>query len=166
MKEQFNELYDYIVNSNDVDKMHVLGHVAKSMMCMLIDNQPQKARGYIDMLESVRWHNYVTAKEAEKIVEVMSPLPSWSRVAWNSAMERLGLELCDEPYYNEHALFVTMCMVCSDSGETISSELAANGSEVDKDALFRFIYRLSLDKLKDKDMMFNIRSYFRLDSWK
>jgi len=32
--------------------------------------------------------------------------------------------------------------------------------------LFRFIYRLSLDKLKDKDMMFNIRSYFRLDSWK
>ena len=41
MKEEFLKLYDYIVNSEDPEKMHVLGQVTKSMMCKFIDNYPQ-----------------------------------------------------------------------------------------------------------------------------
>lgn len=38
----------------------------------------------------------------------------------------------------------------------------ANGVNMDRDSLFKFIYHLALDKLKDKDHMFNLRNYFKL----
>lgn len=162
MKEEFKELYDMIIGSNDEEKMHVLGQVTKSMMCKFIDNYPQQAREYLDMLQSVKWHNYVTAKEAEQIVANMKPSPAWTRTAWDGMMTNLGYPKEEEPYYNEHALYVTMCMKSSDSGDTIISEMNANGVNPDRDAVFKFIYKLAIDVLKDKDHMFNIRSYFKL----
>lgn len=162
MKEEFKELYDYIIHSEDESKMHVLGQVTKSMMCKMIDHFPQQAREYLDMLESVKWHNYVTAKEAEHIVDAMTPEPSWSYSVWNNMMTEHAKPLSDAPYYNEYALYVTMCMISSDSGETICSELTSYGVEPTKGIVFNFVYRLATDKLKDKDKMFNIRSYFML----
>lgn len=50
MKEEFKELYKLIINSNNEDKMRVLGSVTKDMMCQLIDNDPQRAREYLNML--------------------------------------------------------------------------------------------------------------------
>lgn len=41
MKEEFLKLYDYIVNSEDPEKMHVLGQVVKSMMNRFIESYPQ-----------------------------------------------------------------------------------------------------------------------------
>lgn len=162
MKEEFKELYDFIIHSEDEEKMHVLGQVTKSMMCKFIDNYPQQAREYLDMLQSVKWHNYVTAKEAEHIVANMKPNPAWTRTAWDGMMTNLGFPKDEEPYYNEHALYVTMCMISSDSGDTIISELNALGASVDRDSIFKFIYKLALDKLKDKDHMYIIRNYFKL----
>lgn len=162
MKEEFKELYDMIVGSNDEEKMHVLGQVTKSMMCKFIDNMPQQAREYLDMLQSVKWHNYVTAKEAEHIVSNMKPSPAWTRTAWEGMMTNLGFPKEEEPYYNEHALYVTMCKISSDSGDTIVSEMNANGVNPDRDATFKFIYKLALDELKDKDKKYNVRSYFKL----
>ena len=63
MKEEFKRIYDYIVNSNDPEKMHVLGNVTKSMMNRFIENYPQWAREYLDILQAVMWHNYITTKE-------------------------------------------------------------------------------------------------------
>ena len=162
MKEEFKKLYESIVNSNDEDKMHVLGKITKDMMCKTIESYPQRAREYLDILQSVNWHNYVTAKEAEIIVSEMMPRPKWTYTAWEGMMTNLGYPMSEEPYYNEHALYVTMSMISSDSGDTITSELNANGVNVDRDILFKFIYKLALDKLKDKDHKFNIRSYFKL----
>ena len=162
MKEEFLKLYDYIVNSEDPEKMHVLGQVVKSMMNRFIESYPQWACEYLDILQAVKWHNYVTAKEAEQIVSNMKPSPAWTRTAWDGIMTNLGYPKEEEPYYNEHALFVTMCMKSSDSGDTIISEMNANGVNPNRDAIFKFIYKLALDVLKDKDHMFNIRSYFKL----
>ena len=162
MKEEFKKLYDYIVNSEDPEKMHVLGLVTKSMMCRFIESYPQWAREYLDTLQAVKWHNYVTLKEAEAIVSNMKPSPAWTRAAWDGMMTNLGYPKEEEPYYNEHALYVTMCMKSSDSGDTIISEMNANGINPDRDAVFKFIYKLALDVLKDKDRMFNIRNYFKL----
>ena len=92
----------------------------------------------------------------------MKPSPAWTRTAWDGMMTNLGYPKEEEPYYNEHALYVTMCMKSSDSGDTIISEMNANGVNPDRDAIFKFIYKLALDVLKDKDRMFNIRSYFKL----
>lgn len=50
MKEEFKELYDFIVNSNDENKMHVLGSVTKDLMCQLIDKNPAQARDYLNKL--------------------------------------------------------------------------------------------------------------------
>lgn len=162
MKEEFKDLYDLIINSKDTEKMHVLGQVTKSMMCKFIDSYPQQAREYLDMLQSVKWHNYVTAKEAETIVANMMPKPSWTHTAWEGMMTNLGYPQEEEPYYNSEALYVTMCMISSDSHDTIASFMNASGLAIDRDSMFKFIYGLALDKLKDKDGMFNIRSYFKL----
>lgn len=162
MKEEFLKLYDSIVNSNDEKKMHVLGKITKDMMSKTIDIYPQRAREYLDILQSVNWHNYVTAKEAENIVSEMMPKPMWNHTAWEGMMTNLGYPTSEEPYYNDCALYVTMCMISSDSGDTITSEMNANGVNIDRDALFKFIYKLAIDKLCDKDKMFNIRDYFKL----
>ena len=162
MKEEFKELYDYIINSNDEEKMHVLGKVTKMMMCRFIESAPQQAREYLDMLHAVKWHNYLTLKEAEAITKNMTPQPAFSRSAWDAEMDSLGYPKYDEPSYNEHALYTTMCMISSDSEETIMGMMNMMGVEMSKESLFKFIYRLALDKLDDKDKMFNIRSYFKL----
>lgn len=164
MKERFLKLYDYILNSENNEKMHVLGNMLKSMMDNLINTNPQLAQDYIDMLESVKWHNYLTGKEADSIVASMVPKPLWTKQVWEQTMTSLELDVEDPPYYNKCALFVTMSMICSDSGETIAnimglqfnSQIAANTDFV------KAVYHLALDKLKDKDHMFNIRSYFKL----
>jgi hypothetical protein len=77
-------------------------------------------------------------------------------------MSKLELEMSEEPYYNECALYVTMCMISSDSGRTIAGLMNDNGISLDSNVMFRFIYNLAIDKLKDGDRMFSIRSYFRL----
>ena len=44
----------------------------------------------------------------------------------------------------------------SDSGKTIVN------LGMDERETFKLVYHLALDKLKDEDNMFNIRSYFKL----
>ena len=163
MKEEFLQLYDYIINSGDTEKMHVLGQVTKSMMCRFIESYPQWAREYLDMLQSVKWNNYVTAKEAETIVSEMTPEPIWKKSMWESMIQSTGYPKCEEPYFNSCALYVTMCMISSDSGETLKDIL--NIKELDtknSEHMFKVIYKLALDKLKDKDRKYNIRDYFKL----
>ena len=70
MKKEFDTLYQSIIDSEDDKKMHVLGTVTKSMMYKFIDAYPQQAREYLDMLQAVKWHNYVTMKECPAPVPV------------------------------------------------------------------------------------------------
>ena len=74
---------------------------------------------------------------------------------WKQAMTEHGFEMQDEPCYNSCALYVTMNMIMSDSGETLAKY-------VDKDNLFKAVHDLAVDKLTDHDGVFNIRSYFGL----
>ena len=120
LKESFCSLYKYIINSDDEEKMHVLGQLTKEMMMRTIDSNPSLAKEYIERLESVKWCNYLTDKEAEAIVAKMQPSPLWSRSAWNEAMAKMDWMTSDEPHYNANALFVTMSMITSDSGETLA----------------------------------------------
>ena len=164
MKERFLKLYDYILNSENNEKMHVLGNMLKSMMDHIISTNPQLAQDYIDMLESVKWHNYLTSKEADSIVANMVPKPLWTKQVWEQAINGHDLDAEDPPYYNHCALFVTMSMISSDSGETIAKimGLQYNQQIASNTEFIKAIYCLALDKLKDKDHMFNIRSYFKL----
>ena len=153
MKKEFYSLYNMMANSQKVENMRVFGNTHKEMMEWFITNKPDLAQDWIDKLESIKWHNYLSTKEAEKIVSAMNPKAPWTREQWKDAMEKHGLPLEEWPCYNRCALYVTMNMIMSDSSKTLSNF-------VQGDNLFKMVYGLAVDKLKDQDEMFNVRVYF------
>lgn len=162
MKEEFKQLYDMIIGSNNIIHMLLLGSITKDMMYKFIDHNPEQAREYLDRLQSIKWRNYVTAKEAEQIVDSMTPKPSFTRQQWNGMMLDESLAKSEEACYNDSALYLTMCMISSDSEKTLYNIMSSNGEAVSRAEVFKAIYKLALDKLKDQDGVFNIRSYFKL----
>ena len=166
LKKKFDELYNFIISSRDTGKMKMLGWVMKAMMYDTIDAHPQHAEEYLAILESVRWDNYLTEKEAETIVNAMSPEPRWSKAMpqWEKQMENLGWDMEHYPCYNKCALYVTMCMVDSDDRETITELIGKASSAPDLD-YFKAVHRFALNKLQDKDGVFNIRRYFKDVLW-
>ena len=157
MNDEFCEIFREIIESGDEAKMKVLGKVVKKMMFKMIDTSPTLAREYIDELNAVRWKNYLTQKEAQNIVANMNPRAYWNMMQWENAMEEKGYAVEELPHYNKCALFTTMDMISSDHGETLSKAM-----NTDKAGLFDIIYHLAVDKLKDRDGVFDIRGYFGL----
>jgi len=156
MRNEFRALYNMMASSNKIENMHVFGNVHKEMMEWFIVNKPDLAQEWLDKLESIRWCQYLTPKEADKITAGMDPKAPWSREQWKSAMESFGLPLEEQPCYNKCALYATMSMIMSDSSKTLSKYAA------DSNAMFEFVHALALDKLKDVDKRFDIRHYFNL----
>ena len=155
MRKEFLALYNMMANSTNVNFMHIFGQVHKEMMEWMIANKPDAAKEWLDKLNSIRWNNYLTPKEAEKIVSEMKPSAPWSREKWQDAMTQHGYKMEEEPYYNSYALWVTMDMIMSDSSETIEKY-------VGNDKLFNAVHDLAVDKLCDEDKKFSIRHYFSL----
>ena len=153
MRQEFHELYQLMANSHEVSYMRTFGNVHKEMMEWMIQNKPEAAQEWIEKLASIRWKNYLTPKEADKIVAGMIPKAPWTRDQWKQVMEQNGFAFEKEPCYNRCALYVTMQMIMSDSSETLS-KYVENGD------MFQLVHDLSVDKLTDKDAVFNIRSYF------
>lgn len=164
-KKKFDELYNFIISSSDTGKMKMLGWVMKAMMYDMIDAHPQQAEEYLNILESVRWDNYLTEKEAETIVNAMSPAPKWTRQQWLKYMEQSGEGMDHYPCYNRCALYVTMCMIDSDDGETIAMLMGKEGVATNDMDYFAMVYQFALNKLKDHDGVFNIRRYFKDVLW-
>ena len=79
---------------------------------------------------------------------------------WEKVMESLGLRLEDKPYYNKWALFVTMNMIYSDSAKSVAVIAGKTLEDMPNDELFSDIHMLALDKLEDKDRVFDVREYF------
>ena len=153
LKEKYWSLYEYMANSKNPENMKMFGRVMTTMMEDLIQSNPSKAEEYINKLEGVKWKNYLTPAEADKIVSQMEPKAPWSRDQWKAAMDQSGFPLEEWPCYNRCALYVTMNMIMSDSSATLSKF-------VDNNDLFKVVYALAVDKLKDKDEKFNVRVYF------
>ena len=84
----------------------------------------------------------------------MDPKPNQTFAKWKDEMEQNQFPTEVIEKYNECALYVTMCMITSDSGNTLSALVS------DQKKLFELVYHLALDKLNDKDGKFNIKKYF------
>lgn len=153
MKEKYLDLYEYMSNSRNPRNMMIFGKVMTSMMEDIIASSPSKADEYINRLESVKWDNYLSQSEADKIVANMNPKAPWSREQWKAAMEQHGFALEKWPCYNCNALMVTMEMIMSDSSSTLSKY-------IDNGDMFKVVYELAVDKLTDIDKKFDIRKYF------
>jgi len=159
LKDRYDGLYDYMASSRDPKNMKAFGCVMNEMMDFLIQYKPDIAEEMIDKLEAIKWHQYLTPKEAEKIVAGMDPKAPWSREVWKSAMESFGLPLEDAPFYNRCALWVEMNKIYSDFGDEIAALLGKPLSLSDKD-IISACYKMALKNLKDKDGVYNIRKYF------
>lgn len=161
MKKEFNALYNMMANSNKVEYMHVFGEVHKEMFDWFVANKPELAQEWLDKLKAIEWKQYLTPKEAQKIVDSMDPKAPWSREQWKSAMASFGLPLEEEPCYNSCALWTEMNKIYSDFGDEIALLLGKPLSPNDKD-IISACYKMALKNLKDKDERYDIRSYFGL----
>jgi len=161
MRTEFRALYNMMAGSNKVENMHVFGNVHKEMMEWFITNKPDLAQEWLDKLESIRWCQYLTPKEADKIIAGMDPKAPWSREQWKQAMTSFGLPLEEQPRYNRCALFVEMSKIYSDFGDNIAEMLGKSLSPTDKD-IIAACYKMALKTLKDKDDIYDIRKYFNV----
>ena len=153
LKEKYLALYEYMANSKKPENMKAFGRVMTTMMEDMIVASPAKAEEYIMKLEAIKWCNYLTPAESDKIVAAMSPAAPWTREQWRQAMLNHGFELEEWPCYNRCALYATMNMIMSDSSETLK-KIVGDGD------LFVAVHGLAVDKLKDADGRFNVRRYF------
>ena len=153
LKNKYWSLYEYMANGKKTENMKVFGKVMSEMMEDMIQSSPSKAQEHIDKLEAVKWKNFLTPAEADKIVSSMEPQAPWTREQWKSAMEQYGYETEEWPCYNKCALYVTMQMIMSDSSEIINEY-------INEENMFEFVYKLAVSKLKDADGKYKIREYF------
>jgi hypothetical protein len=161
LKDRYMGLYDYMAQSRDPKNMKAFGHVMTDMMDVMLAKMPDVAEEMIDKLEAIKWHQYLTPKEAESIVSKMDPSAPWKRDVWKSTMESFGLPLEEQPAYNRCALWVEMNKMYSDFGDEIAALLGKPLSPTDKD-IITACYKMALKTLRDKDGVYNIRSYFGL----
>ena len=163
--QQFLDRYESIINSGDPAKMQLLGDMVKRVMKWLINYEPEIATAAIDILdgeEEKECYNYLSSQEANEIVKKMNPRPQWSLHQVLDMLKSAGFATEEPPYFNNYALATTMCMILSDSGETLKSELGSDIRPAKADEILRLVYKLAIDKLKDQDGKFNIRKYFDL----
>lgn len=161
MKKEFTELYEMMAVSHEVRNMQTFGNVHKEMMQWMIANKPELAQEWIEKLESIKWRNYLTQKEAQKIIDGMNPKAPWSKDVWKNAMTQFGLPMDEEPYYNCNSLWVEMNKMYSDFGDEIASLLDKPLSPTDND-IITACYKMALKTLKDRDAVYSIRKYFEV----
>lgn len=161
LKDRYIALYDDMATSRDPKNMKVFGHVMTQMMDVMLAKMPAEAEEMIDKLESIKWKQYLTPKEAESIVAMMDPKAPWSRDVWKSAMDSFGLPVEEQPYYNRCALWTEMNKMYSDFGDNIAELLGKPLAPNDKD-IIAATYKMALKTLKDKDGVYDIRKYFNL----
>lgn len=117
----------------------------------------------MEVLEAMNWRNYLTASEAKAIVADMQPKPAWPTYeVWKNRMDDADYEYSEQNIYNGYALFVVMNMVYSDSVKSICLVAGRNIEDISEEEMFGFVYSFALDKLKDEDAHFHVRSYFGL----
>lgn len=163
MKEQYELLYDYMAASGNPENMKAFGRVMTEMMNVMIQKMPTEAEEMIQKLESIRWKQYLTPKEAETIVAKMEPSAPWKRDVWNNAMKSLGIPVEEQPYYNSCALFTEMNKQYSDHAESLAQKVWKKPlSSIPAEEIIPIIHAFAIDVLKDKDHVYNIRSYFGL----
>lgn len=159
---EYKALYNHMAMSAKPAYMKAFGSAMNEMMDWFIANKPEAAEAWVEKLSSIKWDNYLTAQEAEEIVNAMVPAAPWKRDVWKQAMQSLNLETEREPKFNSCALWVVMNMIYSDSAKTIANIMGGDLGSVDNNEMVKAIHALAVDKLTDEDKRFSVRRYFGL----
>ena len=105
--------------------------------------------------QSERWRNYISKEYAESAIAKMDPSPQLAYSDFVDAVCNLRLKIEDRPYFNSYALWLTMCMIMSESGETISNYVSS-------DERIALIYDLAVDILESDNNSFSVRCHFNM----
>lgn len=162
MKQRWEEYYAIMANSGNPKYMMLFGEVMKEMMEHLIAIEPNYAEKMLEKLCAVKWRNYLTLAEAEAVVSKMDPQPTMTRDMWARQIERMGMPMYEEPYYNRWALYATMMMKNSDDRTAIAQLMGKTLDDVTMDEMTVATHLLAMSVLKDKDFGFDIRHYYNL----
>ena len=163
LRKEYTMLYKYMASSSNPDYMKAFGAVMNEMMDWMIANKSESAEAWVERLSAIKWNNYLTAAEAEAIVNSMEPAAPWKRDVWRQKMASLNLGIEEEPCYNKCALWAVMSMIYSDSALTIAKLIGGNSvDDIDESDMIKAVHALAIDKLKDSDGRFRVRRYFGL----
>ena len=163
--QQFLDRYESIIRGGITGEMELLGEMTKRIMRWLINYEPEIAVAALSILdgeEDKEYHNCLSVHEASEIVRQMDPQPQWSLHQVLDMLKSAGYATDEPPYFNNYALATTMCMILSDSGQTLQRIIGSPSHPATNEELLASVYQLAVDKLKDKDGKFNIRKYFDL----
>ena len=161
--KKYDDLFDEMVSSKDPRRMMAFGEAEKWIFKQLAASHPDLAEHWLVRLEASKWHNYLSKEEAEEIVEGLEEKQGetvvkryeWDYDEWKKAIEAMGGEIHNKPYYNCYALWATMNMLYSDHVNTMNMF-------VQPPLRLKMYYHLALDKLMDVDRPHFVRGYFHL----
>lgn len=154
------DLYDTMATSADSAKMHIFGEVDKWAFRKCAEKDPVMAEKWVEKLEPIRWHNFLSRDEANEVVSDLVSAdgakgPQWNYEVFKNAIESIGGKMMDEPFYNCYALWATANMLYSDHKASVMAY-------VPRDMHVKFFYAQAVEKLKDVDRPHFVREYFDL----
>lgn len=160
MIQRYEELYAMMASSGDPAKMQVFGEAERWAFGKMADKDPAMAQVWLDKLEPSMWRNYLSRQEAESIVSRFKNSDGttgahWSFDTFRSAVEGLGVPMCDEPFFNAYALWIVANMLYSDHAKSI-------GAFIPEEERLKFYYTMAIERLKDEDRPHFVRTYFEL----
>ena len=165
--ERYDELYDVMKSSRDVEKMKVFGEAEKGMFRMMASSNPSMAETWIMQLEAVCWDNYLSEKEARNIGRRIVNQDGTKEFHWpydvfTKAVAQLGGVVEEKPYYNSYALWVTANMIYSDHARSVAEDMGYKSPhEVPNERMALSMYKKAVESLKDPDKGYHIRKYFK-----
>lgn len=159
LQHKYKEIYHkYLIDGTDVNKMKLWGECDKWEFKYLIEHHPQLAETFfehrIGVLESSSWNNYLTEKEAKKILSLMSPPAKWTIDDVKETCMSMSLIYEKVPFFNLNALATTMNMLMSDHKKSLTETFH------DQTQLIIFVYKQAVEKLEDADREKFLREYF------
>mgnify|MGYP006981646932 CR=1 FL=1 len=162
LKIKYNELYSTLTHLKDAENMRLFGSVMSEYFFDTAASHPEAAENAIKSLEGVYYNNFLTEREAKKIIDGFVNADGtqggkWSFNEIKQLCENKGLVYCEDGEFNFYALATVMNMIYSDSAPVLSQMLGDNS----KDLAF-WMYRLSYLRLHDADRPRWIRKYFNL----
>lgn len=157
---RYKHLYSALERSEDTNIMNIFGKAENWAFARMLELSFDDAKRWLEKLEPTEWNNYLSREEANEIVSGFINQDGtrgahWSFETAKQVIEKNGWDISDEPYFNCYALWVTMNMLYSDHSISLSEYIG-------EDELLKFIYKMSVEKLKDRDRERFIRRYFNL----
>lgn len=160
LKKRYEELYNKMATSKDVNRMMVFGRAEHWVFNELLPTNPKLAQQWLDKLEASEWCNYLSQAEAEKIASELhnqdgTKGAKWSYATFESVVKSFGGEMSREPKFNKYALWVTSNMIYSDHARSLKEIVSDND-------LPRVVYKMAMERLADMDRPRFVREYFGL----